>query len=390
MSYDLVIKEKDSEVFVPYLNKTYKLREGCKLNIFMFVKDINLMFGSVSHIDELRDIYRPILESYMDFAFFCFNNNIYVHFLDLEDKENSGMFKFRESYGVGKPNPELFSWFINIGGMYIYLYSSDRETYKYYIVKKELIAVYEKYAFGLVYDYIDDVNANSNIPASKTRYNFLGIFIFGSESSYNEDKHYKDLLERGIITEDELSTIPTPADNDNFFDDEDDDDFFKTDEELEEERDRREYEKFMRETFGFVPDENGNFIPQPEQEESNDEEHDYSEDEVDINSVDFSNYADVRIPEGEIIVKAVFALVLEGTNKPIAIRSKTNSGYYDMNIETALSFGFRIAILEKAIIVQHINGVYASATERKYNKYVDDISRNKADCKRLVDSIMRR
>lgn len=401
MDYGVAIQSDINEVFVPFINKSYKLKDGYKLNINTFVKSINAMLNGVSHIDFLEHMYKPIIESYVDFAFFCFNNNIFINFVRLEDDDNKGLFRFKESYGtrIMISKPELFSWCIHISGTYIYLCSSDRVKYKYYVVKKRLIASYDEYAFGLIDDYID--NISNTIPASKTRFSFLGVYIFGSEMSFNEDKYYNDLIREGLCKNDGLLMLPynsknfdedgnrkpvgyiledgvlTPAPNKS--DDDDEDDIFSDDDEDDIFNDDDEDDIFKDDEDDELSDSN------------NDNEcHDSNEDTIDINSIDFSNYNYARIPDGEIIVKAIFALILEGTDKPVAIRCKTNFGYYDMNIETALAFGLRIEIIEKGIIVQYINGVYASASERKYNKYVDDISKNKIDCRRLINSVMRR
>lgn len=366
MSKFVVLEEKANSIYIPYIGRRYSYSDNSKLNILTFIKSLDTLYGGMSELVQNDGLYFPILEAFMEVAFWCYNNNIEVYVGQIEDSNNIGYRTLYNQYA--ESTIEVFNWYLQLDETLFYALSTDRENITYSMLSKPRTS---EVAYNKIQEKFSGI---SSLPlpkakTSNTSWKYFKYYVFGSKSYDNHEKYMRDMVD-----EDSTYTnvqIPTLSEEDLDSD--------------------RAYMELMNRVNSAHEDDEAFF----EEHETNrgiqkniDDDGTDSSDEVDINTIDFGDYSDVSLPDGDVVVYSVVALVSEETNKPIAIRCKTSLGFYDMNLDTARSFGFKVSKLSKAIKVTYIDGIYASASERRRGKYVDDISKNKVDCKRLIDAIM--
>lgn len=351
---NIVLNELEYSIYIDYLNKEYRYSKDSRLNVSVFALGLDTLFEGISSLSRNTELYRPILLAFMEVAFWCYNNNIEVYVGEIEASTSKGYSTLYNQYG--DTTLEVFNWYLMLDDVFFYALSTDRKTISFNIVSKPRTSEFEHNRVRNKFSGI----ASLPLPecrTSGTTWKYYKYYVFGSRAYDAHEKYMREMISDSQF----LSTPVTPTV------DEDDLDSDKA------------YMDFMSrldspQTSISIPCDTDEIID--------------SSDEVDINTVDFSDFSDVTLPKGVVEVYNVLALVSEETNKPIAIRCKTNFGYYDMNLETARSFGFKVSKINKAIKVTYNNGIYSSASERRRQNFVDDISRNKVDCKRIIDAIM--
>ena len=239
----------------------------------------------MSELVQNDELYLPILEAFMEVAFWCYNNNIEVYVGQIEDSNNIGYRTLYNQYA--ESTIEVFNWYLQLDETLFYALSTDRENITYNMLSKPKTS---EVAYNKIQEKFSDI---SSLPlpkakASNTSWKYFKYYVFGSKSCDNHEKYMRDMVD-----EDSTYTnvqIPTLSEDDLDSD--------------------KAYMEFMNRVDSSHEDDEALF---KEHEINrgiyqNIDDGTDSSDEVDINTIDFGDYADVSLPDGDFVVHSVVVL----------------------------------------------------------------------------------
>lgn len=95
---------------------------------------------------------------------------------------------------------------------------------------------------------------------------------------------------------------------------------------------------------------------------------------------------DGLVPDGISQIRLV-SLKLDG--EIVAYRFKTDKGSFDIRKSVMVKYGFGGTITDKFINLEYVNGILMSASERKNNCKVPNVSDSEKDCKKLINLLFK-